>query len=233
MSLDERVAELSALLNRIEVQFAPALLMTSFGAEDMVLIDAIARGRLGIDIATLDTGRLPEQTHDLWRTVESTYARKVLSFHPQAEALGQYIRTNGANAFYDSVAQRMQCCGIRKVEPLGRALKGRAAWITGMRREQAASRAYILLEESDAEHGLVKFNPLADWSTDEVWQYLNQYEVPHNRLHDLGYPSIGCAPCTRAIQAGEDPRAGRWWWEQAGAKECGLHIREIPVAVTA
>ena len=220
-----------AVLARVAVDHAPAVFTTSFGAEDMVLFDLIAGGSdarthamKAIGIATLDTGRLPEETYQVWQRATERYRRKVTSFFPAAPAVEQYVRVNGINAFYDSVAQRKDCCHIRKVEPLARALAGQNGWITGLRRAQAASRADLDVESFDVERRLLKISPLADWSEEDVWSYVHAREVPVNALHARGYPSIGCAPCTRAIAPGEDLRAGRWWWENADAKECGLHV---------
>jgi phosphoadenosine phosphosulfate reductase len=149
-------------------------------------------------------------------------------FFPDTAGVESWVELNGANGFYRSVAQRKQCCHIRKVEPLGRALQGKRAWLTGLRREQSAARQTLEFKEWDETHGIPKFNPLADWTLDDVWVYIRANGVPYNALHDRGYPSIGCAPCTRAVQAGEDIRAGRWWWEQTNAKECGLHPHGEP-----
>ena len=224
-----------ALLLHIAATHSSALFTTSFGAEDMVLFDLIAGGtdvdlkaRLkAITIATLDTGRLPDETYQVWQAAVGRYRRKVEAFFPAAPAVESYVRIHGINAFYDSVAERKACCHIRKVEPLKRALAGKNAWITGLRREQAATRAELAVEEFDKDHGLTKFNPLADWSEDEVWTWLRANDVPVNALHARGYPSIGCAPCTRAVAPGEDVRAGRWWWEAADSKECGLHVAQL------
>ncbi len=229
-----------ALLARVARDHAPALFTTSFGAEDMVVFDLLA----GFDdekaatlrtvaLATLDTGRLPEETYAVWQASTARYRRKVEACFPAAPAVEQYVRVHGINAFYDSVAERKACCRIRKVEPLGRALAGRKAWITGLRRAQAASRADLAVEAHDAEHDLLKVNPLADWSEDDVWDYLRARDVPVNALHARGYPSIGCAPCTRAVAPGEDLRAGRWWWENADARECGLHVAAEPADAAA
>jgi phosphoadenosine phosphosulfate reductase len=218
-----------ALLARAVCDHGPAVFTTSFGAEDMVVLDLIAGDGAtpdlkAIAIATLDTGRLPDETYQVWQAATERYRRKVDAYFPAAPAVEQYVRIHGINAFYDSVAQRKDCCHIRKVEPLGRALAGRGAWITGLRRAQAATRSGLDATEFDAERSLWKINPLVDWSEADVWDYLRARNVPVNALHARGYPSIGCAPCTRAVAPGEDLRAGRWWWEQADAKECGLHV---------
>ncbi|MDR2220040.1 MAG: phosphoadenylyl-sulfate reductase [Methylobacillus sp.] len=226
-SLDTKIAAAAALLERIQTDHTLATLASSLGAEDMVLTDLIARYAPGISIFSLDTGRLNPETYDLLAKVQEIYGDKLSLkvFYPQADALQSYVERNGINAFYDSVELRKACCGIRKVEPLKRALTGQKAWITGMRRQQAVTRADMPFEEFDADHGLMKFNPLADWSEQEVWKYIHDNNVPYNALHDQHYPSIGCAPCTRAIAVGEDIRAGRWWWEDASGKECGLHVK--------
>lgn len=227
MSLDAKIAAVAVLLKRIEADYAPATLASSLGAEDMVLTDLVAKHAPGISIFSLDTGRLNPETYDLLAKVQETYGDQVALrvFYPDARTIQQYVEANGINAFYNSVDLRKACCGIRKVEPLKRALSGHKAWITGMRRQQAVTRKDMPFEEHDADHGLMKFNPLADWSEKEVWQYLHDNKVPYNALHDQHYPSIGCAPCTRAIAVGEDVRAGRWWWEDEAGKECGLHVK--------
>jgi len=216
-----------AVLRRAALDHAPAVLASSFGAEDMVLIDLIARNALPVGVFTLDTGRLPDETHALIDRVRATYRIDVDVHFPEAAALEPFVRANGVNAFYASPSLREQCCAIRKSQPLARALGGKCAWITGLRRAQATSRRDVAVEEFDAVHGLAKFNPLAEWSRDDVWAYLRAHRVPYNALHDRGYGSIGCAPCTRAIQPGEDERAGRWWWESADHKECGIHRRPV------
>ena len=223
MAPDHRIASAQALLAEVQERYAPAAFGTSFGAEDMVLLDLIARSAPRIEVFTLDTGRLPEETYSLMQLVRKRYRVKVKVFYPDASKVEEYVRVNGINGFYESIAQRKGCCHVRKVEPLARALQGKKAWVTGLRREQSAARSQLPLSEPDPVHGLTKFNPLAEWSLAEVWGYLRQFQVPCNALHDRGYPSIGCAPCTRAIKPGEDIRAGRWWWENTGAKECGLH----------
>jgi phosphoadenosine phosphosulfate reductase len=222
--LDAKVATLKALLKRIEGDFAPAAFATSFGAEDMVLLDLIAREFPGIEVFTLETGRLPQATHDLIARAGERYSIPLQIYYPNTAAIDEYVKTRGQNAFYESLDNRKDCCAIRKVEPLKRALAGKKAWLTGLRREQAASRNNLAESGFDEAHGLTKFNPLIDWTAGEVWAYLRANDVPYNALHDKGYPSIGCEPCTRAVKPGEDPRAGRWWWEGRGdQKECGLH----------
>ena len=222
MSLVEKTSELTSYLKQLEVRQTPCTFACSFGAEDMVLVDAIARHARKIEVFTLDTGRLPEETHTLFETVRERYPIAIRTYFPNASTVQAWVEQNGPNAFYKSVAQRQQCCHIRKVEPLQRALAGKKSWITGLRREQSAARHTLEREAWDEANGLIKINPLLDWTNDDVWDYIKANNVPYNELHDRGYPSIGCAPCTRAVQPGEDIRAGRWWWETT-SKECGLH----------
>jgi phosphoadenosine phosphosulfate reductase len=238
------------LLRRIAADHAPATLANSFGAEDMVLMDMICRNRLAIEIFSLDTGRLHDETYDLMHRAREHYQADIQVFFPDTAAIQDFVRANGLNPFRPSgqsitridqlkkgddrgavkdaldpyIRMRKACCGIRKVEPLKRALSGKKAWVTGLRREQAVTRRDLPLQERDDDHGLEKFNPLAEWSEKDVWAYIHANRVPYNDLHDRGFPSIGCAPCTRAIAAGEDIRAGRWWWEDPDSKECGLHV---------
>lgn len=203
-----------------EITFA-----NSLGAEDMVLTDIILRERLPIEIFSLDTGRLPVETYDLIAEVERTYGSKLKVFFPRSDSVEDYVRSHGINAFYQSIDLRKACCHMRKVEPLSRALNGKLAWITGMRAQQSATRTDLPLRQFDEANGLQKLNPVSDWSEQEVWGYIRMHGVPYNKLHDQFYPSIGCAPCTRAVAMGEDVRAGRWWWENADSKECGLHVK--------
>ena len=212
MTLDRRTADALALLHRVAVRHAPAALASSFGAEDMVLTDLIARHALPIGVFTLDTGRLPGETYALIDRVREHYGLPVDVYYPERRTLEAYVRNNGINAFYRSVELRQGCCAIRKTEPLGRALAGKRAWLTGLRKAQSVTRSEVAIEEVDATHGIAKFNPLAEWSDTDVWGYIRAHKVPYNPLHDRGYSSIGCAPCTRAIEPGEDIRAGRWWW---------------------
>ena len=227
MTLEVRIEAASASLAEIASTHSPAVLASSFGAEDMVLVDLIARNALPIGIFTLDTGRLPEQTLALIDRVRDRYVIPVDVYSPDAARLEPFVRTHGVNAFYQSVDLRRTCCAIRKTEPLARALAGKKAWITGLRREQSVTRSEVPYREFDAGHGLAKFNPLIDWSEEDVWAYIRARDVPYNALHDQGYRSIGCAPCTRAVEPDEDVRAGRWWWENPEHKECGLHRRPV------
>ena len=220
----QKVEQLHVLLAKVQREYAPVVFANSFGAEDMVLTDLIMRYYPHIAMFTLDTGRLPQETYNLMQEVKDRYGVSLQVYFPEAVTVESYIAQNGPNGFYQSVELRKRCCDIRKVEPLRRALAGKRAWITGMRREQAVTRDNLSISMFDAENNLQKFNPLCEWSNTEVWAYLKQYDVPYNKLHDHFYPSIGCAPCTRAITPGENIRSGRWWWENSGSKECGLHI---------
>ncbi len=221
---DTLVANTTATLSHIAAEFTPAVFASSLAAEDMVLTDMILRAKLQIRVFTLETGRLHKETLDVLDRIKETYNYEVALYRPDPAAVDAYVQQNGLNAFYDSVEMRKECCRIRKVEPLNRALAGNKAWITGQRRTQSTTRAALDVQEQDEAHGMVKFNPLADWSEDDVWHYIRSNKVPYNLLHDKGYPSIGCEPCTRSIQPGEDVRAGRWWWENPESKECGLHV---------
>jgi len=218
------VENTQATLQRIAAEFSPAVFASSLAAEDMVLTDMILRAKLPIGIFTLETGRLHKETLGMLDRIKETYDYEVKLYKPEQAAVDAYVQQNGLNAFYDSVDMRKECCRIRKVEPLKRALAGNKAWVTGQRRAQSTTRADLATQEDDPAHGMTKFNPLADWSEEDVWNYIRSNKVPYNPLHDKGYPSIGCEPCTRAIQPGEDIRAGRWWWENPESKECGLHV---------
>lgn len=217
---------LATLLREIARDFQPVAFASSLGAEDQVLTDLIYRESLPIEIFTIDTGRLPTETYDLLAAVERCYGRRPAIFFPCHETVESHVHAHGINGFYDSVEARKACCAVRKVEPLRRALAGKRAWITGLRAEQSVTRKGLRMMAYDAAHELVKFSPLADWNEAEVWAYIRRYRVPYNALHDRSYSSIGCAPCTRAVAVGEDLRAGRWWWEAAEHKECGLHPRQ-------
>lgn len=202
-------------------------LACSLGMEDVALVDMLARVAKSPQIFVLDTGRLHEESYETLDSLRSRYGISIEVYFPDAAAVQNLMRAKGAYSFYESIENRKECCGVRKVEPLGRALAGRAAWITGMRREQAVTRGDLGLVEVDPVNaGLLKFNPLADWTLAQLEAYVKEHQVPLHPLHAKGYPSIGCAPCTRAIQPGEDLRAGRWWWESADTKECGLHVKK-------
>ena len=216
-----------SLMHEAATDFAPAVLASSLGLEDMVLLDLIAGASLPIGIFTLDTGRLPQETYDLLQLARARYRVPIAVLAPAAADVEAYVAANGPNGFYESVALRQQCCHLRKVKPLKRALAGKRAWITGLRRAQSAGRRAVAFQEWDAANQLQKFNPLADWSDDDVQAYIRAHDVPVNALHAKGYPSIGCAPCTRAVAFGEDARAGRWWWENPEFNECGLHPRHV------
>jgi phosphoadenosine phosphosulfate reductase len=226
-------ARLDAALNRLrqaQTEHPKRLVQaTSLGAEDMVITDLIARHHLDIAIGTLETGALHPQTVDLIGTLERHYSLTVEVYKPKQETVVQFIQQHGDQAMYQSIDLRKGCCAMRKLEPLSRMLAPRNAWITGLRREQSQNRGDVLAQELD-DHGRTKYNPLFDWSWNDVWHYINLHQVPYNPLHDEFMPSIGCAPCTRPIAIGQNFRAGRWWWESESAKECGLHVHEaMPV----
>jgi phosphoadenosine phosphosulfate reductase len=222
-----RVAHAIAVLQSAATEYAGRIVQaTSLGAEDMVITDLMARHHLDIEIATLDTGQLHAETLALIPRIETRYAVQVKRFAPSVESVVHFVRANGTDAMYRSIELRKSCCALRKLEPLSRMLEGRAAWITGLRREQSDNRTGVTFAERDAQ-GRVKINPLADWSGSDVWHYIATHDVPYNPLHDQFMPSIGCAPCTRAIAVGEEFRAGRWWWESESAKECGLHVQAV------
>lgn len=197
---------------------------TSFGIEDQLVTHSIFTQGLEIDVVTLDTGRLFEETIALWEKTEARYARRIKPAYPQPETLAEFVAEHGINAFYRSVENRKACCHIRKVEPLGRLLAGASAWVTGLRADQSQAREGVGLVELDASHKLVKLNPLADYTRDIIVDKIEELSVPVNELHAKGFLSIGCAPCTRAIEPGDSERAGRWWWEEDQKKECGLHV---------
>jgi phosphoadenosine phosphosulfate reductase len=221
-----RVAHALAVLQSAAIDHAGAIVQaTSLGAEDMVVTDLIARHGLAIAVGTLETGALHAETVQLITTIGSHYGLALEVYRPQEEAVVHFVKANGDEAMYRSLALRKACCGIRKLEPLSRMLGQRSAWITGLRREQSNHRGVVPFNDRD-DAGRAKLNPLADWSWNDVWHYIALNDVPYNPLHDQFMPSIGCAPCTRAIAVGEEFRAGRWWWEDENAKECGLHVSE-------
>jgi len=225
--VQQKIEQVAAVLTETVRDFAPVAFANSLGAEDMVLTDIIDRYQLPIEMFSLDTGRLPQETYDLMQIVRERYKTPLRIYFPNVKQVEAYVAEHGVNGFYDSVELRKACCHIRKVEPLRRALQGKRAWVTGMRREQAATRSNLKVSVYDMDNHMQKVNPLLEWSNAEVWEYLKHYEVPYNKLHGRFYPSIGCAPCTRAVTPGEDIRSGRWWWEAPESKECGLHISKV------
>jgi phosphoadenosine phosphosulfate reductase len=237
----ESLSEIRSIANDLESKAAHEILKwgfekygdkmvlgSSFGAEDVVLIDMMCNINRNLTrVFTLDTGRLNQETYDLIDKIRKKYDIKVDVYFPNASDVEKMVANKGMNLMYESVENRKLCCNLRKIEPLKRALKQFDCWITGLRREQSATRNKILKIEVDAlNNNITKLNPLADWTNDEIWKYIHENKIPYNELHDRGYPSIGCEPCTRAIMEGEDPRAGRWWWENDTHKECGLHWKE-------
>jgi len=196
---------------------------TSFGWEDQVITHMIFSNNLPIKVFTLETGRLFPETYYTWNRTMEIYGKPIYAYYPQHAALEAMVNTKGPNSFYESVENRKECCGIRKIEPLKRALAGNEIWITGIRADQSADRSNLHDVEWDDANQIIKFHPIFHWGLDDVKDYIKQYNVPYNILHDRGFPSIGCAPCTRAVAEGQDFRAGRWWWEDQTKKECGLH----------
>jgi len=223
-----KLAETQALLQRAAAEFSPLTQASSLGAEDVVITHLINSLKLDIPVFVLETGALHTETLALLERTEATSRAPIQVYRPVHESVIQFVRQEGQDAMYKSIELRKACCGIRKMEPLGRALQGQKAWITGLRQEQSAARAEVpLLDESEvATKSLYKFNPLAQWTWGDVWHYIATHNVDYNPLHDQFFPSIGCAPCTRAISLGEEFRAGRWWWEDEAAKECGLHVKK-------
>ena len=216
-----------------EFMSGPVVFTTSFGIEDQAIGHAILSQGLDIDLVTLDTGRLFAETHEVWAATEQKYGRRVRAIVPQQSALEALIGEQGADGFRSSVAARQSCCHVRKVEPLNRALDGAAGWITGLRADQSEHRAEVAFASVDAARALIKINPLYDWTRADAARFTRDHGVPVNALHGQGFLSIGCAPCTRAIQPGEPERAGRWWWEQEGKTECGLHANPLHLAARA
>lgn len=219
------------LLQRSVAEYKDVVYSSSLGIEAMVLTDLIFTYAPEIEIFTLDTGRLPPETLDLLDRVERRYKQRIKVFYPNAEAVEAYVRDNGINGFYLGLAERQACCGVRKVEPFMRAIKGHQAWVTGVRREQSAERAKNEPLAWDERYHMWKVSPILEWTEADIHDYVHAKALPYNPLHDQGYPSIGCAPCTRAVEPGADPRSGRWWWENPETRECGLQprTRVIPI----
>jgi len=199
---------------------------TSLGAEDQVITYLLSKISKSVNIFTLDTGRVFPESYDLLHRTINRYGIAIKSFYPVTEEVEEMVNSKGINLFYESIENRKLCCHVRKIVPLRRALKGKSAWITGLRREQSITRTGLKTVEWDEANGLIKINPLLDWNEDQVWDFIKANNIPFNKLHDQGFPSIGCQPCTRAVEKGEDLRAGRWWWEMPDSKECGLHKSE-------
>ena len=222
-----KLADTQALLQRAAAEFAPVTQASSLGAEDVVITHLINSLQLDIPVFVLDTGALHTETLALLERTEATSRASIHVYRPAHESVIQFVRTQGQDAMYQSIELRKACCGIRKMEPLARALQGQRAWITGLRQEQSTARAEVPLQDGSevASKNLSKFNPLAQWTWGDVWHYIATHHVDYNPLHDQFFPSVGCAPCTRAISMGEAFRAGRWWWEDEAAKECGLHVK--------
>lgn len=229
IELDQKLSSYSAeeiLRFALETWGDRIVVASSFGAEDVVLVDMVSRINRNARIFTIDTGRLHQETYDVAERLRNRYGVNFEVYVPNMGRLEEMLRAKGQNSFYQSIDNRKECCNIRKMEPLRRALSDADAWVTGIRRGQSVTRVDAPSVELDYTNGgIVKFNPLAKWTEDDVWAYIRANDVPYNTLHDCGFPSIGCAPCTRAIEAGEDTRAGRWWWEDASTRECGLHAR--------
>ncbi|TSJ40864.1 phosphoadenylyl-sulfate reductase [Mucilaginibacter corticis] len=213
-----------AALTKLAEHFSGEIVFSSsFGWEDQVITHMIFTNNLPIKVFTLETGRIFPETYYVWNRTMEMYGNVIHAYYPKNEPLEKMLNEKGPSSFYESVENRKECCGIRKVEPLNRALAGNKCWITGIRAEQSVNRHDMHNVEWDEAHNLVKFHPIFDWTLDQVKEYIKKYNVPYNTLHDRGFPSIGCQPCTRAIREGEDFRAGRWWWEDQSKKECGLH----------
>lgn len=219
---------MEALTKLAELFPGEVIFSTSFGWEDQVISHMIFANNLPIKVFTLETGRLFRETYSVWAATMNRYQKPIHAYYPNNELLEEMVSKKGPNSFYESVENRKECCGIRKIEPLKRALKGNKIWITGIRAEQSVNRHDMHDLEWDEQNQLVKFHPIFNWTLDEVKAYIKQYNIPYNSLHDKGFPSIGCMPCTRAVAEGEDFRAGRWWWEDQSKKECGLHETAKP-----
>lgn len=211
------------LRKMLEAHGPKAVFSTSFGAEDQVITHMLAQINKEAAIFTLDTGRMFPETYEVLEKTEARYGISIKLFFPDFKAVEHMVKTRGINLFYHSIENRKLCCNIRKIEPLKRALKGNQVWITGLRKEQSPTRHDMCFAEWDGVNKIIKVNPLLNWTEAQVWDYIRENKIPYNALHDKGFPSIGCQPCTRAVEPGEDIRAGRWWWENPEGKECGLH----------
>ena len=233
-ALQQKAAELSIpeMLQHLTETFPEKVTFsTSFSFEDQAISHNILHNELPIRIFTLDTGRLFPETYSVWSATNERYNTNIKAMYPNNELLEKLVSERGPNSFYESPQNRIDCCHVRKVEPLRRALAGNSVWITGLRAEHSSNRQDMPMVEYDATNDIIKYHPLLHWSTEDVRNYINEFNIPYNILHDRGFVSIGCAPCTRAIRPGEDFRAGRWWWEDSSKKECGLHIQGPEAAV--
>ena len=225
IGLEQKAVAVRKQLEAAVHKYGRVIYANSLGAEAMVLTDILWTHVPAVEMFTIDTGRLHDETYDLVERLRRRYQRTLRVVYPDAQALASLVIEQGVTGFYRSVEARLACCATRKVEPFRRAIAGYSAWVTGVRAEQSSMRAEARAVEWDAEHGLYKISPILDWSKEQIWQYIRARKLPYNELHDRQYPSIGCSPCTRAIQPGEHDRAGRWWWEQGEMRECGLHPR--------
>ena len=230
--LASKVAASAHQLQEALSSYGRVVYASSLGAESAVLTDLIFLNAPQIDVFTVDTGRLPESTLELLERVERRYQRRIRVVFPEAQRVQNYVSDHGINGFYRNLASRQACCNIRKVEPFQRAIAGYNAWVTGVRHEQSSERALAKPIEFDERYRLQKINPLLAWTHGDVWSYIRTQNLPYNALHDAGFPSIGCAPCTRAIEPGQDERAGRWWWENPESRECGLQPRQLPESIS-
>jgi len=231
-ALAQKVRDTAQFLRGAVLDYGRVIYATSLGSESLVLTDLIFQHAPEIDIFTVDTGRLPEATLELIERIERHYGRRIRVVYPESRAIQNYVADHGVNGFYRGLSERQACCSIRKLEPFKQAIAGYGAWVTGVRQEQSSSRALTEASEFDARFGMQKLSPLLLWTSDEVWTYIRARRLPYNPMHDVGYPSIGCAPCTRAIEPGQDPRAGRWWWESPESRECGLQPRKLPGSIS-
>jgi phosphoadenosine phosphosulfate reductase len=230
--LAHKVAAAVAVLHGAVAQFSRVVYANSLGAEAMVLTDLIWTQVPQIDMVTVDTGRLHPESLELLARLEERYKRRMRMFFPEARAVERLVGEQGVNGFYHGLENRQRCCEARKIEPFRRAIAGYAAWVTGLRKDQSPVRAATQAIAPDPQYGLHKVSPLLDWTVDDIWAFIKSRSVPYNPLHDRGFASIGCYPCTRALQPGESQRAGRWWWESAETRECGLHPRRLPVSIS-
>ena len=229
-ALEAKIRATVEQLRQAVKEYGKVVYSNSLGAESMVLTDLIWSHVPQIEIFSIDTGRLHEETYSLLERLERRYGRRIRIVNPEPASVEGYASEHGINGFYNSPEARQSCCHVRKIEPFRRGIAGAGAWVTGVRREQSATRAQARTVEFDAPNGLYKISPILEWTNDDIWTYIRAHKLPYNTLHDQGFPSIGCAPCTRAIEPGADSRSGRWWWENSEHKECGLHprIRVVP-----